>query len=88
MKQDDELFITDETGKEFTFKILFTYENEQRKMKYVFFYDPVDEDEVMFARYFDDGHLEYIDDEEEIAEVEEVFAAFNENDDFEVDEEV
>jgi uncharacterized protein YrzB (UPF0473 family) len=84
---DDELLVTDDEGKEYRFKILFTYENEERKTKYIFFYDPSDEDEVMFARYFDDGHLEYIEDEEEIAEVEEVFAAYNENDDFEVDEE-
>ncbi len=79
---DDELVVTDESGKEYIFKILFTYENEERKMKYIFFFDPKDEDEVMFARYFDDGHLEYIEDEDELAEVEEVFASYSENDDF------
>ncbi len=84
---DDELLVTDDEGKEYRFKILFTYENEERQTKYIFFYDPKDEDEVMFARYFEDGHLEYIEDEEEIAEVEEVFAAYNEKDDFEVEEE-
>ena len=30
----------------------------------------------MYARYYDDGSLEYVEDEEEIAEVEEVFATF------------
>lgn len=83
---DDELLVVDEDGKEFTFKILFTYDNEERKTKYIFFYDPADEEEVLFARYFEDGHLEYIEDEEELEEVEEVFAAYSENDDFEVDE--
>lgn len=84
---DDELLVTDEDGKEYNFKILFTYDNEERGVKYVFFYDPKDEDEVFFARYYEDGHLEYIEDEDELAEVEEVFAAYSENDDFEVEEE-
>lgn len=82
MMRDDEIVVVDDEGKEFTFKILFTYENEQRKSKYIFFYDPEDDEEVLFARYYDDGHLEYIEDEEELAEVEEVFASFNENGDF------
>jgi len=84
---DDELLVTDEDGKEFVFKILFTYDNEERGNKYIFFYDPKDDDEVLVARYYEDGHLEYIEDEEELEEVEEVFAAYSENDDFEVDEE-
>lgn len=85
---DDELVVTDDSGKEFTFKILFTYENEVRATKYIFFYDPNNDEEVMFARYYEDGHLEYIEDEEELAEVEEVFAAYNDEDDFvEEDEE-
>jgi uncharacterized protein YrzB (UPF0473 family) len=82
MMRDDEIVVVDDEGKEFTFKILFTYENDQRKSKYIFFYDPEDDEEVLFARYYDDGHLEYIEDEEELAEVEEVFASFNENGDF------
>lgn len=84
-KDEDLIYITDEDGNEFTFKILFTYTHEERETQYVFFYDENDEDgEVMFARYLDDGSLEYIEDEEEIAEVEEVFNAFND----ELDEEV
>lgn len=82
MMRDDEIVVVDDEGKEFTFKILFTYENDQRTSKYIFFYDPEDDEEVLFARYYDDGHLEYIEDEEELAEVEEVFASFNENGDF------
>lgn len=87
MMNEDEIVVLDDEGKEYTFKILFTYENDERGTKYIFFYDPNDEDEVLFARYYDDGHLEYIEDEEEIAEVEEVFAAYNENGDFVEEEE-
>jgi len=83
---DDELLVTDDDGKEFVFKILFTYENEERKTKYVFFFDPKDDEEILFARYFEDGHLEYIEDEEELEEVEEVFAAYGENHDFKVED--
>lgn len=73
---DEQILITDEDGKEFVFKILFSYENKQRGNNYVFFYDEKDEDNVLFARYYEDGHLEYIEDEEELAEIEEVFATF------------
>jgi len=78
MKTDDNLIIiTDEEGNEYELEILFTYENEERNAKYVFFFDPENEDEVMFARYTDDGHLEYVEDEEEQKEAEEVFNTFN-----------
>jgi uncharacterized protein YrzB (UPF0473 family) len=56
--------------------ILFTYENEKRGTNYVFFYDEENDEEVMYARYYEDGTLEYVEDEDEIAEVEEVFATF------------
>ena len=38
MKTDDNLIIiTDEDGNEYELEILFTYENEDRNAKYVFF---------------------------------------------------
>lgn len=86
MNENDLITITTEDGKEETFIILFTYENEKRGAKYVFFAEQDNEDEVMYARYYEeDGTLEYIEDETEISEVEEVFAAYEaeleENDD-------
>ena len=47
------------------------------EMPNMFSFDPENEDEVMFARYTDDGHLEYVEDEEEQKEAEEVFNTFN-----------
>jgi hypothetical protein len=38
----------------------------------------------MVAKYFDDGHLEFVDDEEEFKEAEEVFYSYL--DDLEIDE--
>lgn len=77
MKENELITITTEDGKEETFVILFTYTNEKRNANYVFFYDEANDEEVMYARYYEaDGSLEYIDDEEEIAEVEEVFATY------------
>ncbi len=77
MKENELITITTEDGKEETFVILFTYTNEKRHANYVFFYDENNDDEVMYARYYEeDGSLEYIDDEDEIAEVEEVFATY------------
>ncbi len=76
MKQNELITITDEDGSESTFVILFTYENEKRGSKYVFFYDEEDEDEIMYFRYYDDGTLEHVEDEDEIEEIEEVFDAY------------
>lgn len=76
MKENDLITITDEEGVESTFVILFTYTNEKRNSQYVFFYDEENDEEVMYARYFEDGTLQYVEDEEEIAEIEEVFATF------------
>ncbi|HZJ89967.1 MAG TPA: DUF1292 domain-containing protein [Bacilli bacterium] len=74
----DELTIVDEEGNEFVFSILFSYENEERNATYVFFYDEEDEDDVMFVRYYEDGKISYVEDAEELAEIEEVFRAFEE----------
>ena len=83
---DDEkkVVIEDEDGKEYEVEVLFTYTNDERNTKYFFFYDPEDEDNVMVAKYFDDGHLEFVDDEEEFKEAEEVFYSYL--DDLEIDE--
>lgn len=73
---EKQITIVDGEGKEHLMEILFTYENEERGTKYVFFFDPADPENVIPMRYQDDGTLEEIDDDEEYEEVEEVFNAY------------
>jgi len=75
---DKQLIIEDEDGKRYVREILFTYESAERKAKYVFFFDPEDKaGEVQVLRYADDGSLEEIIDDDEYAEVEEVFNSYS-----------
>ena len=76
IEEGKQITIIDSEGKEHLMEILFTYENEERGTKYVFFFDPADPENVIPMRYKDDGTLEDIDDEEEFEEVEEVFNAY------------
>lgn len=76
---DKQITIIDEEGKEHLMQVLFTYDNEERKTSYVFFYDEKNPDEVFAMRYNDKGELEEIEDLDEYAEVEEVFNAYNDD---------
>ena len=77
------MVVADSEGKEHLMQILFTYENDERKAQYVFFYDTEDKEEnVIVMRYIgelDSGELEPIEDDEEYEEVEEVFNAWQED---------
>ena len=77
------MVVADGEGKEHLMQILFTYENEQRNAKYVFFYDTEDKEEnVIVMRYvgeLDSGELIPIEDDEEYDEVEEVYNAWEED---------
>lgn len=73
---DKTITVIDGNGNEHLMEILFTYDNEERGTSYVFFFDPSDPDEIISMRYTEDGELEEIDDDEEYAEVEEVFNAY------------
>ena len=77
------MVVVDSEGKEHLMQILFTYENDERKTQYVFFYDTEDKEEnVIVMRYkgeLDSGELEPIEDDEEYEEVEEVFNAWQED---------
>ena len=74
---DDEIAITDENGVEQIFKILFTYENEERHKTYAFLYKEDDEENVIpVAVNEHDSAIEVIEDENELKEVEEVFNCF------------
>ena len=73
IKNENQMVVTDAEGKEHLMNILFTYDNEERKASYVFFYDSEDANEyVILLRYTQDGELEPIEDDEEYEEVEEV----------------
>ena len=76
---EKELTVIDEEGNEHLMEILFTYEHEQRNKKYVFFFDPNNDEEVLVMSYNDEGELFPVDDEEEYEEIEEVFNAFEED---------
>ena len=39
IKNEKQMVVTDNEGKEHLMQILFTYENEERNTSYVFFYD-------------------------------------------------
>ena len=80
IKNEKQMVVTDNEGKEQLMQILFTYDNEERKTSYVFFYDTEDKDEeVIVMRYLESGELEPIDDDEEYDEVEEVFNAWQDD---------
>ena len=80
IKNENQMVVTDAEGKEHLMEILFTYENEERKTSYVFFYDSEDpEQEVIVMRYLESGELEPIEDDEEYDEVEEVFNAWQDD---------
>ena len=79
LNEEKQITIIDEKGNEHLMQILFTYDNEERKTSYVFFYSEEAPDEVFAMRYKDNGELEEIEDPDEYAEVEEVFNAFQED---------
>ncbi len=75
LNEDD--FIISQDGKEITYKILFTYENEQRNSCYVFLYLPEYPDDIYVFRYNQEGEVFIVEDEEELNEAEEVLEAYN-----------
>ena len=80
IKNEKQMVVTDNEGKEHLMQILFTYDNEERGTSYVFFYDTEDKDEeVVVMRYLESGELEPIEDDEVYDEVEEVFNAWQDD---------
>lgn len=77
LMDEKEITIMDEDGNQHVMEILFTYEHEERKKKYVFLYEKDNPEEIIAMIYNDNGELFEIEDEEEYEEVEEVFNAFN-----------
>ena len=80
IKNEKQMVVTDNEGKEHLMQILFTQDNEERGASYVFFYDTEDpNEEVIVMRYLESGELEPIEDDEEYDEVEEVFNAWQDD---------
>ena len=80
IKNEKQMVVTDNEGKEHLMEILFTYDNEERGASYVFFYDTEDPNQdVIVMRYLESGELEPIEDDEEYDEVEEVYNAWQED---------
>ena len=75
-KKKKQITIRDEEGNEHLMEILFTYEHDERKKKYVFLYNKETPEDVMCMEYNDKGELFEIESDEEYEEVEEVFNAF------------
>lgn len=80
---DNKIYITNAEGKEVAMNILFTFEAEGKK--YVVVYEDVHEDELYALSYDEQGNLFTVEDEEELAMIEEVIAAFDGTDDEEAD---
>ncbi len=76
-KLDNHIIITDEDGVEQRFEILFTYDNEDKNISYVLFYDEAKPEEVMAMRFDEQGNLYEIETDEEWDEVEEVLNTFS-----------
>lgn len=77
MLETNTLFVRDESGNEVEMEILFTFEDEATKKKYVVFEDPNDEDGEVFASAYDDeGNLLPVESDSEWQMIEEVLGAF------------
>ena len=76
IEDEKQITIRDEEGNEHLMEILFTYEHDERKKKYVFLYNKQTPEDVMCFEYNDSGELLEIESDEEYEEVEEVFNAF------------
>ena len=75
--RDDQMRITTDDGVEHIVNILFTYDNEERGTSYVVFTEEGNDDDVMVMSYKEGSdELQYVEDEEELGEVEEVLNAF------------
>ena len=77
--EDNKLVVIDEKGNEIEMEILFTFDDDARKKKYVIYFNPNDKQENLYASIYDDeGHLYPIEDDEEWDMVEEVIGTFME----------
>jgi len=74
---DNRIFITDDNGKEIELNILFTFDNNDKN--YAVCYEGSNEDELVAFVYDENGNMYAVDDPEELAMIEEVVNAFDED---------
>jgi len=74
---DNKVYITDEKGKEVELNILFTFDNNDSS--YAVCYEGNNDEELMAFVYDDDGNMWAVEDEDELAMVQEVIDAFDED---------
>ncbi len=75
INEENDIILTDEQGAEFKAKILFYYHNDERSADYYFLYKLESPEEIVVMAS-DDGHSLREVDEEEFAEANEVFEAY------------
>ena len=75
MEDYNKITITDENGKSIEMNILFTFDADDNN--YVICYLEGKEDEIYPFRYDEDGNLDVVEDEEVLAMIDEVVAAFD-----------
>ena len=72
---NDTIVVSNEQGEEVTYKILFTFENDDKS--YVLYYDETEDEPTVFASIYDEeGHLFDVDSQEEWEMINEVFESF------------
>ncbi len=80
--REDQMVITTDDGVEHIVNILFTYDNEERNTSYVIFTEDGNDDDVMVMKYKEGSdELLYVEDDEELDEVQEVLDAFLDEED-------
>jgi len=72
---ENKILITNDEGKEFELNILFTFDANDKN--YVVCYEDGNEDDLYSFAYDENGNLEAIEDEEELAMINEVVDAFD-----------
>ena len=75
MEDYNKITITDENGKSLEMNILFTFDMDEKN--YVICYLEGKEDEIYPFRYDEEGNLDVVEDEDELAMIDEVVAAFD-----------
>ena len=72
--KENTIFISDDDGKEIEMKIYFTFDANDKQ--YVIVYEEGHEDELYPLVYDEEGNIDPVDDEEEMAMIEEVVSGY------------
>lgn len=72
---DNKIFITDDNGKEIEMNVLFTFDANNKN--YAVVYENGKDDELFAFIYDDNGNLYEVEDEDELAMVQEVIDSFD-----------